>query len=127
MRHAVAVGLLCVVGCGGGGGEGKPVGPTAEKEGVEWTHKELAEHLRGRGLDLIVAGGGGGLGEPTSIFLMKDGSGEAIAVLKTSPGAARESAGAFGDHGFAWGRFVIWTAHQDEGARFLGRIRKALP
>ncbi len=140
MRYAM-LGLLCVVGCGGrppdDGGKldvwglpaAKPAGPVADKEGAEWTHRELLAHLRARGLEFIDHGPPpvpiSGV-EPIVTLFAKKGE-TVLVILKATPKAAREAAGGGNASSHYWGRFVFFAVSRDgPPCRLLEEIRKAM-
>ncbi|MCC6419229.1 MAG: hypothetical protein IT429_13420 [Gemmataceae bacterium] len=158
MRYAM-LGLLCVVGCGGGqpndGGKldvwglpaAKRAGPAADKEGAEWTHRELLAHLKARGIGFTVIDVWGGADPAVTIVdregyvpLMVRAGAEGkmpgdyppeepinAANIRLCPSAqaARESTGVLGNFGFAWGRFAFF-AKGAGGPAFLANIRGAI-
>ena len=117
MRSALAL-LLFVAGCaeskdkaaGDGKAEAKPKGPTAAKEGVEWTHRELLDHLKARGVQWERSWSmGDGLGwGPTIAIEATNPTGDlasaghvVIVVLRPTAKNAREQAGTLPEPFFA--------------------------
>lgn len=98
-------GALAVVVLGCGGVASKVVGPSASREGESWTHKELAEHLKSKGLQFEErpTHHGGFYGTPMEFDF---GDGTVLVVLMDTAQKARDNAGANpGAH--AWGRFYF--------------------
>ena len=131
-----AVALVMLAGCGG---------PSPDREGEQWTHKELLEHLNGQGLKLRAVPG-----SPAGPFGVYQDWVPDDAPLSWRPQAAagrnqpgwdtpfvrvflrptaqdaRDGAGPRG-RGFAWGRFRFAGELGTEGERRLfDQVRSAL-
>jgi hypothetical protein len=97
-------------------------GPSASREGNTWTHDELLDHLKKRGVDHTVfdAHGGTPLAVPT-VHIIVDGRIVRVSLEKSNR-EAREVAGLGGKQGFAWGRFAFVGG----GEETIKTIRDAL-
>jgi hypothetical protein len=106
--------------------------PTRNPPPADWTHRELAEHLRGKGLKLDYAA----LptlstpDQPAATFMEPPSGGRRAAVavfLCADERRAREKAGSLGDDGFPFGRFALGVLGGDAADRdLLRRVRAAL-
>jgi hypothetical protein len=135
MRALLCV-LLAVAGCAkrdDGGGIARGGIPD------DWTHKELVEHLNGKGLakKFLPASSGGVLG-PAGYLVPADSNltaedvraafphppaeGLVYCALRRTPQEAKDDAGTAGADAFAAGRFVFRGPPAE-----LRRIREALP
>lgn len=91
-----------------------------------WTHKELAEHLKAKGVPVAVEGGGWAADGEASSLLVEPGTGVKVGCLLTATDQrAREFAASRGEEAFAWGRFAVFGGGQKAKA-FRDRIRAAL-
>lgn len=133
MYRTLSLVLLLLVGCGGNPpapfGMPPKIGPSAEKEGLTWSHKELLEYLKAKGMEFyFVVGNPGGAGaDPMVIVAAGEGdqSSDLRIILKPTVRAAADMGGTFGVAGFAWGRFVFFQVHF-RGYDLIGDARKAL-
>ena len=119
--------LPLILGCGGNNDApspfgAKPAGPTAQKEGVKWTHRELFVYLKGKGLD-VDAVPLEHEKNPAAFFDAKGVKGVLVVALMSTPQAAAAYAGLHGERGYAWGRFAF--REQGEGELF-NRVKAAL-
>lgn len=130
MRVVSATASVCVLvvllGCGAAGKKvGEVVGPSPSREGETWTINELVAHLKGKGLKVVVVQSGGGAGGPIPPFAdlrVNEDWGDVVEIRHMSSAKdARESAGARGARGHAWGRFRITGS-----AERVADVRKAL-
>ncbi len=103
-----------------------PFGPSERRAGKEWTHKDLADHLKAKGLkfDMTESERPGSLVvrfDFRPMRLVGDDEWATVTVTKAeTPEAARDEGGLAEDR-MSWGRF--WF----RGPKvFLDRIRKAL-
>jgi hypothetical protein len=113
------------------------VRPDADREGPDWNHKELLDHLNRSGLSLVMRpsrrGGAVFVGpgpDPDEIVAWRDGDGFAyhgpgVLVAEKFPDArsAHDMAGLSDRPAVAWGRFLIVS----EDRPLLDRVRRALP
>ena len=95
-----------------------------------WTHKELAEHLKAKGVPVVTHAipGVPAPGQVAADFAEgADWERGAVRVfLGDTPRAARETAGARGGQAFAWGRFAVCSLGSPGADRLYARIRAAL-
>jgi len=117
----VAVAAVFLVACGavviavawgkvgqGAGPLASVVGPSASREGETWTHRELFEHLKAKGVvvELEPVYEGGPLGVPAANLKMTDG--KTVLVLKEpSTAAAKDGAALDQKRTWNWGRFFF--------------------
>ncbi|HJZ59991.1 MAG TPA: hypothetical protein VKE74_33925 [Gemmataceae bacterium] len=107
----------------------------AGNERDQWTHKELADYLAGRGLQLEWAATHHGALHGPAAYFYRPGTPEAgtermdfrtpgtVYVQKRkSEGDARDEAAVHKENAFAWGRFLFASTDQ----KLLGEIRQAL-
>lgn len=100
--------------------------------GDDWTHKELLDHLRSKGLSLEMDYGVHPTGWPTATFIPKGTGGNLIpgptvgSVLCPDNQKARETAGPYGNGGFAWKRFAF-DGRRKEDRELLSKIKAAMP
>lgn len=96
-------------------------GPSAENQGVKWTHAELMKRLTDKGLKFTAKETHhGAFYGPAMDFQFAEG--EVYVLVTESPQKARDFAGTKGDKAFSWGRFYF------EGTPVrLQEIRAALP
>ena len=115
-------------------------GAVASGKANEWTHKELLDAIKAKGLDgdMFPAGkrkayllGMNGWDKEQSFDVMllesifANGNKEiAIVELCDSPAEAKDAAGVYGDKGWAFGRFAFRT--NSDSKPFLAKIQKAL-
>ncbi|HJZ58882.1 MAG TPA: hypothetical protein VKE74_28320, partial [Gemmataceae bacterium] len=98
-----------------------------------WTHKELAGFLRAKGITIDVSNAPDPTGWPSSAFKEPAGGDPTDwptveVLLCPDRRAAIEAAGAYGESGFAWGRFAFHASIPARGDRqLLARMRNALP
>jgi hypothetical protein len=98
-----------------------------------WTHKELADHLRAKGIDVQVShhpGYGSGLASSFREKANGDPTDWPSVVVDFFPDAraASEHAASAGDQGFAWGRFAFHAGSKVNGGDLLfAKIKAALP
>lgn len=136
IAFAVAGGVFVLAGLGvgalvlaqSGKGPAAAAKPKPDKEGKDWTHKELMEYLNSKGFDYTM-GKGGRTTEELSVvdFLVpvkKTGRpGIALEVHRyATADKAKEKAGTDPD-GFAWGRFYFNTLGDAEYGR---KVKAAL-
>ncbi len=75
----------------------------------DWTHAELAAHLKSRGVNVRVEGGGWSPDGTSSSVLVEDGTGERVGCLLASTSQqAKEFAASRGNTAFSWGRFAVF-------------------
>ena len=104
-----------------------PAGPSAAKEGLEWTHRELFTYLDGKGVRVQRSTFSEG-DEPVVLIWENQPAAQASRVQvqrKADEKGARVAAGALGESGFAWGAFVFHSTHGRHD--LLRKIRAALP
>jgi hypothetical protein len=148
IRALILAGLVAsIVGCGKGdagtrGGAGGPSSATAAAD--DWTHKDLVNHLKAKGMKLETRPFGEkgvflifinedaqknsySAPEPRDLegFMANNSTNIVRAELCLSTQEAREKAGRFGDDGDTWGRFAFTT--NAAGRPFLAKIMKSLP
>jgi hypothetical protein len=129
VRLAVAGGAVLVLGLAVVAAvqiRGRPGGaPVAAVQGSSWTHKELAEHLRSRGVRVTVVPALDLGGRPAAWFYdgpEGDHTPRVLVILAADTRDAREQAGALGADSWSWGRF----AFQADGPELAARYRRAL-
>lgn len=118
--------LSLTLGCGGNNDVpspfgAKPAGPTAQKEGVEWTHAELHAHLNEKGVSASTHPSGERHGGICVAFVATyNEKPQVVDVILLPPGKhaeqkAKDLAGQAGDGAFAWGRFAFLPARHAYG------------
>lgn len=93
-----------------------------------WTHKELADYLRQKGIEVEIRPipDIGGPGRPVSVFEQGADGPRVRVFLCADAQAAREEAGSWGSRAFAWGRFAVCSGGGAANDALLDRVRKAL-
>lgn len=130
MRAIITAGMLAVAavmlaGCGGGGdgapgAAGKPGGASVSesKEGENWTHKEMVDHLKAKGLKFETEGTATAAGPGMFIIL---GDVRVYSQLCKTSRDAKEQAAVNMKDSFAWGRYRFTGPEP-----LLGKIKAAL-
>ncbi|MBP3954962.1 hypothetical protein J8F10_06660 [Gemmata sp. G18] len=103
------------------------------KDGVpldDWTHRDLAEHLKKKGVEVEVKHGGAydQPGRPASAFYNPKENAAIIVYLCSSAKEAKEVSGSMGEGSFSSERFAIGCGikREEKNLILLGRVRKAL-
>lgn len=96
-------------------------GPSATREGQSWSHTEMIQHLKGKGLKFEAKPTHrGGFWGPMMIF---EFNGDEVYVqVRKSAQEAKDAASTGGERGFAWGRFIFAGE-----PKHLAEFKKALP
>jgi hypothetical protein len=117
-------------------GDAATIKPVEGKEALEWTHKELREHLESKGLKYVMFSTSRNV---PAAFFAQSGTRAAtvwaaeeyfktrqpevfLVQLQQTPQEAREMSGPEGDQGFSWGRFLFLG-----NANTLKSIKTSLP
>jgi hypothetical protein len=86
------------------------VRPSPDREGLSWTHRDLADYLGTQGVKVRLGPLTVGLHpeeEPIALLMAEGSDREAVVIRKRTPQAAAESADALSDPCFSWGRFLF--------------------
>jgi hypothetical protein len=125
MRAVLIGAFLLALGCNNGDGKGQAqkAGPSPTKEGVEWSTKELVDHLQAKGIDCIV------IPASTSAGLRSKENEEEIVLVDQVPTpqeAKDKSSGLrMNNTGHHWGRFII-SNHSKTSTKLFDSIKAVL-
>lgn len=111
LHLATFTAMLVATGCG----------PSASKEGEKWSHKEMIEHLQGKGHKFEAKETQFGTFFGPAMDFEFEGDTVYVQLRRTAQ-EAKDEASPKGDKAFSWGRFFF----KGEQAR-LAQIKKALP
>src|SRR5262245_5421306 len=98
MRAAMIGVCLLALGCNNNGGDGKgpaqKAGPSPQKEGVEWSHKELVDYLKAKGVEFKYIVGGATNDEAFGVFVNPKEEKDIVGVsLRKTAQDAKDRAG----------------------------------
>lgn len=82
-------------------------GPTEKKEGSEWSHSELMDHLHREGLAFTAKETGFGGNYGPAMYFQFSGDKEVYVQVRKSAQEAKDAASPKGGEAFSWGRFYF--------------------
>lgn len=136
---ALVLAVIIVVFWRGGAGARLGGGPSESREGSEWTHKELVEHLRKKGVELESEGGGAWINGLMLCYLIETRNTKqpeavldrrtdrsVLAYMLKDEKSAKEYGFVAGKKAVQWGRFVFVSHGHPQADETLNKIRSAL-